>query len=164
MIPLGSNTNCETDDDTFLALQYHSSSNTDTTMNQGNTDQNLEVENIDHGTQADDVQENIVTYIAGYICKKVLANHDCQICKTELVKSSPDLESPSELMIHFKAYCTQSSDFGSLTVPTDNFTSFIMLCENIFVKYFNSSFHIDNIAANLVGRISATTKGKKGAT
>lgn len=65
-------------------------------------------------------------------------------------------------MTHFKAYCTQHSDFGSLTVPTENFTGFIMLCEDVFEKYLKNFFpHCKNIATKLIFRISATTSIRK---
>lgn len=102
MIPLGSNTNCETDGDTCLALQFPIST-TNTVLNKCNSE-HLDVKIID------DVQENVMTYVAGCICKKVLANHGRKICKTALVKIFPNLDNPAELITHFKAYCTQHSD------------------------------------------------------
>lgn len=60
MMPLGSNIDCETDDDTFLAWQFPIST-TNTVLNKCNSE-HLDVKIIDDLTY-DDVQEYVMTYI-----------------------------------------------------------------------------------------------------
>ncbi len=45
---------------------------------------------------------NALTYVAGYLLRKVLAKHQCTICKEEL--SSNELDDSSKLLCLFKAY------------------------------------------------------------
>ena len=160
MAPLG-NQNCESDSDTFLDLTIPFKSQANSENSEGNTEQtgdhfNHICDDIDK--MVDQPQKNVIVYVAGYLAKKILAKHNnCQTCKNALLKDTVFLEDPSELLLNYKAYCVDESDFGGLTVPRDNFTDFVVVCEKVFVKCFNDYFHINAIGKIIVERIHVAT-------
>jgi hypothetical protein len=67
---------------------------------------------------------NALTYVAGYLLRKVLAKHQCTICKQEL--SSNELDNSSKLLCLFKAYeISKEKPFGGLVVPSDSFIEYV---------------------------------------
>ena len=86
-------------------------------------------------------ETNVLAYIAGYLCFKVLRRHtSCQsFCKDKLVRQNALLDNPNLLFMYFKAY-ENGKDFGNLTVPTTAFINFIVTVDKIFVKTFNECY------------------------
>ena len=74
---------------------------------------------------------NALTYVAGYLLRKCPEKHPCDQCRETL--QAKELTSSSQLFCHFKAFDTTSS-FGSLTVPQDNFVSYVSTIDIKFVK------------------------------
>ena len=138
-----SNGNCTVDLDTILL----SCSEVNEAPHQGNNKvvdllpKPFDVPDVDYQVPA--VEENMmstnaITYVAGYLLKKCIDQHPCDICKQELVQT--ELNSADQLFCQFKAYnsneCT--GPFGSLIVPVPAFVEYISNCENIFVEAFGS--------------------------
>ena len=80
---------------------------------------------------------NALTYVAGYLLKKCMQNHQCYICFAFLV--CDQLNDPAQLFSHFKAYNNNNSPFGSLIVPADEFVEYINNIELLFVETFSKS-------------------------
>ena len=77
---------------------------------------------------------NVVTYVAGYIIRKIQLQTKCleylgKLSDTSLVVPE------SKLLIHFKAYQhNETSASGSLYTPSENFTNFLMRVEKVFQR------------------------------
>ena len=156
MAPLG-NQNWESDSDSFLDLTASFKSQGNSGTSEGSTETNDDhfnhiCDNLDK--MIDQPQNNVIVYVAGYLAKQILAKHkNCETCKNALLKNAAFMEDPSELLLNYKAYCIEESDFGGLTVPSDNFSDFVVVCEKVFVKCFNDYFHINAIGKRIVERI-----------
>ena len=86
-------------------------------------------------------EQNTISYIAGYLCRKVMTRHEiqspCDTCRAALLSPDTYLTESSQLFIHNKAYNTTQSDFGALKLPTTSFVHFCALCERIFRAEFD---------------------------
>ena len=93
---------------------------------------------------------NALTYVAGYLLRKCLEKHPCDQCRENL--QAKELTRSSQLFCHFKAFDTTSS-FGSLTVPQDNFVSYVSTIDIKFVKEFNNGVQRSRIGYHLVSSL-----------
>ena len=89
-----------------------------------------------------DVEENFMstnalTYVAGYLLKKCLQNHQCQVCSQFVIHN--ELDHPAQLFCHFKCYDQKKGPFGSLIVPANEFVQYINSIEQTFVNEFAKS-------------------------
>lgn len=75
-------------------------------------------------------EQNAFKYIAGYLINKCLMKHRCTICE-KFAKDDSDIDD-NNLFIHFKAYTTEESIFGSLKTPHESFYHYIYLLETTF--------------------------------
>lgn len=82
-------------------------------------------------------EQNAFKYICGYIIDRCLKNHSCQTCQ-QFATENNKLDD-SNAFIHFKAYSTEKSTFGSLKTPHETFYNFIYKLEKIFVENIESS-------------------------
>lgn len=79
--------------------------------------------------------QNSFSYICGYLMKKCLSKHSCDIC-LEYARTQTDLE-PSFLLSYLKAYTNkENSTFGNLLMPHNDFYNYIFELETEFVKLF----------------------------
>lgn len=79
--------------------------------------------------------QNILTYICGYLIKKCLETHICNIC-LNYAKFQKKLE-PSFLFSYFKAYeNSEKSTFGNLSMPYSEFYNYINSLETVFINRF----------------------------
>mgnify|MGYP002803931165 FL=1 len=83
------------------------------------------------------MRTNALTYVAGYLLKKCMQKHRCEACLKCLIHD--ELDDPSKLLCHFKAYDERKGPFGSLIAPTGHFVQYINNIEQIFVKEFDNS-------------------------
>lgn len=60
------------------------------------------------------VKENALHYIAGWMAKKLLNFHNCEICK--FINENPTVDEQQQLFIMFRSKNQFLSDFGKLTV------------------------------------------------
>ena len=61
------------------------------------------------------MRSNAITYVTGYLLKKCLQKHNCQVCSKSLAHQS-ELDSSNKLFCFFKAYDDKKSLYGGLTV------------------------------------------------
>lgn len=93
-------------------------------------------------------ERNAFTYVCGYLMKKCLENHNCQVC-SDYAYHQKQLDH-SNLLCYFKAYPTrQNLTFGNLMMPHDTFYNFIYELENIFIHNFPSISYDDGVGAKL---------------
>lgn len=86
-------------------------------------------------SKEDILQTNFVRYICGYIFKKSLQVHSCELC-LKYSKEHDKLED-SSYFCFLKAYENKNNDFfGNLTMPSDTFVEFIIQIEGLFQKHF----------------------------
>ena len=76
---------------------------------------------------------NAVTYVAGYLVKKCLKKHSCQICMKQLIVDG--LSSDTQLLCLFKEY----DDKERLITPAAMFVDYVANIETIFVNEFKSN-------------------------
>jgi len=79
--------------------------------------------------------QNAITYVCGYLIKKCIEKHSCDIC-LNYAKHQQKLDQ-SFLFTYFKSYETANhSNYGNLNVPPDNFFNFINQLDEIFIINF----------------------------
>ena len=75
---------------------------------------------------ADDVTDNVLTYIAGYLCAKGSATHSCAMCKAALQTNRSVAMHDREALTALKSFTGERLlDVGSLVLPTDTFFSVV---------------------------------------
>lgn len=86
----------------------------------------------DHDYREMDVNEqDAFRYICGYIIRKCLAKHSCEIC-LQYARSYIDLNDTSYYCF-FRAYnSTKDKPFGNLCMPNNDFVVYVKMLENLF--------------------------------
>lgn len=79
---------------------------------------------------------NALVYVTGYLMKKCLMQHSCDIC-IDFSKSSENLLDQDVIFCKLKAYSTDKSSFGGLTVPSRDIVDHVIEMENIFIENFD---------------------------
>lgn len=80
-------------------------------------------------------EQNTFIYVCGYLMKKCIDRHSCDIC-INYAKSQKRIDD-SFILCYFKAYENkESSTFGNLMMPQDTFYNFIHQLELIFIQRF----------------------------
>ena len=102
-------------------------------------------------------EQNALYYIAGFVCKRYLLHHSCDLCSNILINKTAVYEGDVTNMsyTYFKAYDHCTSDFGGLTTPSDSFLNYLELCENVFANNFLNLMHKDNILDEMCTQISS---------
>ena len=67
---------------------------------------------FDNDEMSDGIFNNTLTYIAGYICCKVLDKHDCVNCQSAMLRSDTSVIGEKDLFCVHKAYNSSRSCFG----------------------------------------------------
>lgn len=94
------------------------------------------------------LHKNFVRYICGYLLKKALNIHSCDVCIT-FSNHRQELDD-SSLYIYFRAYeNSEKTIFGNLKNPADIFVDFIANVEEIFQTNFHCLIARTNICNNL---------------
>lgn len=96
---------------------------------------------------SDILKQNFTRYFCGYLIKKCLSKHCCDLCGT-YAKAHENLDD-SLLMCYFRAYETATLDtFGKLQMPHDDFVYYISSMEVLFQNNFESMVVKDNVVEN----------------
>ena len=116
---------------------------------------------IDSSYQKESTLEtNFKRYFAGYLMKKCLSIHSCQICEA-YAKTYQKLDDTS-LFCYYKAYDNSNLDlFGSLNMPHDNFVKYVSLLETLFQLNFESIAIEKNIIKTFEGIFKNTRFSEK---
>lgn len=95
---------------------------------------NLEIGVADY-IELDLPEQNALNYVGGYLVRKCLERHDCELCQV-YAKEHQDL-SDEVFFSHFKAYENKNKDtFGNLMMPPKNFVEYIYTLETKFCELF----------------------------
>ena len=85
--------------------------------------------------QLDLPQQNMLAYICGYLCKRVLPNHECDRvcsqCRKALLNEEAVVGDPRLNLIHYKAYEINGRNFGFLKVPSTKATTALYILQNL---------------------------------
>jgi len=93
-------------------------------------------------------ERNSFTYVCGYLMKKCLEKHTCQVC-VDYAQYQKQLDQ-SFLLSFIKAYPTSNhSTFGNLMMPDDDFYNYIYELENIFIDNFPCIAYEEGVGAKL---------------
>jgi hypothetical protein len=100
----------------------------------GDTSSNIvEIKDCDYQLHA--VEQNSIRYTCGYLIRKCLTVHKCDICE-KYANEHQDLDETT-LYSHFRAYQNKNMDtFGNLYMPNNNFFFYICHLEDIFKNNF----------------------------
>jgi hypothetical protein len=82
---------------------------------------------------------NAIAYVSGYLLKKCLKKHQCEICRSKLVRDN--LVDSSKLFCYFKSYQAQMEKTGGLLAPSTEFLAYITDLEGIFVQVLATIVH-----------------------
>lgn len=89
---------------------------------------------------------NALVYVTGYLLKKSLLQHSCDVCLN--YNQSHTLPNEATLFFQSKAFCT-SKQFGGLNVPPQNIVEYIVKLEDLFVENFNKIASQNDIGKKL---------------
>lgn len=96
-----------------------------------------------------DVEKNSVRYICGYLIKKCLNIHSCDICKN-FAYEHQELDETS-LLSYFKAYETQdNTTYGNLCMPQNDLFIHVCELEQIFKENFKKVILNENVIGSLI--------------
>jgi hypothetical protein len=150
---LHTNGNCSADVDAILVGYKTTGKNVpDDIEEEHEVSQPFQVNESDYQLPAAEqnlFMENAITYVTGYLLKKSLQQHQCQICSKELVNND-QLDSSSKLFTYFKAYDNNKGLFGGLKVPTADFVEYIQKIEDLFMQNFPRLMTKNGIGKHLV--------------
>lgn len=80
---------------------------------------------------------NALVYVTGYLLKKSLIQHSCDVC-VNFALNSNTLLSEDTIFSKLKAFNTaQKTPFGGLTIPSKDIVDYVIALENIFIQKFN---------------------------
>ena len=96
-----------------------------------------------------------MTYVSGYLLKKCLTKHPCDMCRRTCTTTS--IDDSSQLFCMFKTF-EGIDNGGGLTVPQDMFVQHVTQMEDIFINEFNKSIHRKNIGSYLCAQMPALPK------
>jgi len=89
-------------------------------------------------------EANAYTYVCGYLMKKCLEIHSCQVC-VDYANCQKTINK-SFLLSFFKSYSSNNdSNFGKLLMPHNDFYNYILKLENIFIEQFPIIAIRDNV-------------------
>lgn len=114
-----------------------------------NTDISLSQNDLDfRGGSLTLVCKNIIKYKCGFLIKKCLTKHTCEVC--ENYSMAHQALDENNLYCYFKAYQNDKSLFGSLRMPNDEFFIFICKLEMLFQENFSDFALKDKILNSFI--------------
>jgi hypothetical protein len=144
--------NCTADFDTMLA--YHQKSKKKSSSKEiliESEQESIDVDEMDYMEclKENAIGMNAITYVAGYLLKKSLQKHSCEVCRKELVKNQ--LTDSSQLLCMFKAFSeTTEKPFGGLLCPNKQFLEYITEIEATFVQQFEQNISMIDVGKYLL--------------
>lgn len=100
------------------------------------------------------ILDNTLTYIAGYVCRKVLYKHDCVNCQLTMLRGDTTTIGDKDLFCAHKAYNSSRSPFGGLKAPSDFVLHLLMECERVFESLFDTLKFSPGIRRHLIEAVS----------
>jgi hypothetical protein len=91
-------------------------------------------------TDESELELNAVVYVSGYVCKIVLSDHDCDLCRNELLRGNADIVVENrETFIDYKLYKHCKKD--SLKRPSERLIQLLSVCRDVFIDQFDIVKH-----------------------
>lgn len=91
---------------------------------------------------------NALVCVTEYLLKKSLLQHSCDVC--QIFFNNPDsFVSEETCSCKLKAYDTENSPFGGVTVPSKDIVEYMLKLESIFVSKFNEIAFREGIGMRL---------------
>ena len=109
-------------------------------------------------SQLQTVQMNVITYIAGYVAKKVQGKV-CDNCRQELEGSLSD-HGDNELFLQNKLYAETKGT--GLTVPSENLVQVMTLLESTFSEHIDRVVYMDKVKTRLFIKLKGLGDGLLG--
>lgn len=97
------------------------------------------------------INKNAITYVTGYLAKKCLQKHQCEICNKALINNV--LDSPDKLFTYFKSFEETGEPFGKLTAPANNLVKYVTTVDAKLTETFPNIMTIDGIVKHLVSNL-----------
>lgn len=113
-----------------------------------NTDISLSQNDLDLGGSLSLACKNIIKYKCGFLIKKCLTKHTCEVC--ENYSMAHQALDENNLYCYFKAYQNDKSLFGSLRMPNEEFFIFICKFEISFQENFSDFTIKDKILISFI--------------
>lgn len=127
--------NCEADPDNILIKLKDISTPFTEKIPKVITTNQCQISNIQYD-QDENLEKNFIRYIGGYLLKKALNVHSCQIC-ISYNNNHTELDETS-LYLFYKAFeNSEDKMFGNLGNPSNDFVHYLAYIENLFQKNFN---------------------------
>jgi hypothetical protein len=104
--------------------------------------------------ETDDFIDNALVYVAGYVCKRVLAKHSCTQCFNTLIETKTVDINKDHIFMAAKAYSTEKGIFGGLTAPSEFAHKLISDSENVFIEQFDQLKYESGIRRKIIDAIS----------
>jgi len=93
-----------------------------------------------------ELEENSLNYVAGYACKTILKEHECQFCTDMLLVQCKDKnELPTFFQFKLYGHCSASSLF----TPSQFSVTLLQKCQTVFTDTFEQFRHKPGILARL---------------
>ena len=102
--------------------------------------------------QSDVADDNIISYISGYLIKKIFENHNCSDdnCSSYNLQSNSGMfELQSQTFMYHKALLREIGDFGGLKCPSKQLVTFVKEMECVFRKEINHIYHCTGVCRRL---------------
>ena len=99
----------------------------------------------------DDVMENCLTYVAGYLAHKVHQSHRCGVCQSALSSGNAVVASQRDILTGLKSYTGVSdAEVGSLLLTTEDFYAVVQRCYVTTQVQAQTMIHETGVARRLV--------------
>ena len=85
------------------------------------------------GPSVDRVDENVLTYVAGYLAYRAARKHSCVQCVSALTKDTSFVTCDRESLIGLKSFSGETDiDTGSLKVPSEMLFQLVVVAHEVF--------------------------------
>lgn len=140
--------NCEPDNDKMLSAIINIPSQTKIYVeNKISESESICLDNHDYRTM-DINEQDAFRYICGYLIRKCLTKHSCDLC-VNYAKEYTDLN--TSFYCFFRAYNSSDENiFGNLYMPNNNFIEYVKNLEDIFAKKIKEYVLQKSVISNFV--------------
>lgn len=123
-----------------------------TSDNTNKDDNDMSLEGLSD-TLASLPEQNVLTYITGYLLKRLKSKHNCTECDFTTLEGESEYKDSTQDFLYWKSLCKSKGVFGGLTVPNKALVSLINICEDGFVANFDAVCHMPHLRVKLVSEI-----------
>jgi hypothetical protein len=148
------NGNCSADLDAILVGQKATAEKKDPPKQQDVAIESFDFHEADYqqpSIEANLMKTNAINYVTGYLLKKCLQQHQCQVCSLVLIHH--ELDSSDKMFCYFKAYDNKKGPYGGLTVPSTKLVQYITDIEEKLVQEFPSLMTKSGVGKHLVNTL-----------